>query len=193
MLQLWQLFNLTVESIILDVGGNEFNWMLFKSSSNVILLNLEVQERRNKCNFNWIIADGRNLPFKDDAFELVYSNSVIEHLGSIDSQHLFAAECRRVGKGYYVQTPNRRFPVEPHLITPFIHFLPKSLQRRLLKNFTLWGLITRPSEEQCDAFMREVRLLDRQELNRLFPDSKIYNEYILGFVKSIIAVRKPSQ
>ena len=69
-----------------------------------------------------------------------------------------------IGKGYYVQTLNRRFSIEPHLLAPFIHFLPRAFQERLLQNFTLWGLVTRPSEKQCDSFLQEVRLLDEREM-----------------------------
>jgi 2-polyprenyl-3-methyl-5-hydroxy-6-metoxy-1,4-benzoquinol methylase len=58
------------------------------------------------------------------SFDIVFSNSVIEHVGDAESQQQFAHEIARVGRAYWVQTPNRRFPVEPHLLTPFLHFLP---------------------------------------------------------------------
>ena len=193
MRQLWQLFDLTAESIILDVGGNEFNWMLYCSSlPQVTLLNLTVSRER-KSNFTWIVGDGRHLPFKDGAFEMIYSNSMIEHLGMIGNQRLFAEECRRVGQNYYVQTPNKWFFMEPHLITPFINWLPRIFQRLLLRDFTVWGWITRPTSQYSESFMKEVRLLDEKELKQLFPKCKIYREYFLGFVKSIIAVKMPSR
>jgi len=193
MRQLWQLFDLTAESIILDVGGNEFNWMLYSSSPpKVTLLNLTISRER-KSNFTWIVGDGRHLPFKDGDFDLVYSNSVIEHLGCIENQRLFAAECRRVAQNYYVQTPNKRFFMEPHLITPFINWLPRRIQRLLLRDFTVWGWITRPNSQSCESFIKEVRLVDEKELKQLFPKCKIYREYFLGFVKSITAVKMPSR
>ena len=192
MRQLWQLFDLNSETIILDVGGNEFNWMLYNSPLRVTLLNLSVPRER-ESNFIWVVADGRHLPFKDETFDLVYNNSVIEHLGLIENQRLFAAECRRVGGNYYVQTPNKWFFIEPHLITPFIHWLPHRAQKLLLRNFTVWGWITRPTLQYCESFMKELRLLDEREMKKLFPECKIYRECFLGFVKSIIAVRKPSQ
>jgi len=137
----------------------------------------------------WIIADGRHLPFKDKAFDIIYSNSVIEHLGDFASQQAFAREIARVGMRYYVQTPNKWFPVEPHLLTPFIHYLPKSVQKRFLRHFTIWGLVTRPTVEQCDSFLQEVRLLDKQELKQLFPDSEIWGERVLGLTKSLVALK----
>lgn len=131
------------------------------------------------------------MPFKDAAFEVVYSNSVIEHLGDWASQQTFAKEIARVGIRYYVQTPNKRFPIEPHLLTPlihyFLHFLPRSLQRFLLRYFTLWGWVTCPMVWECERFLREVRLLDEHELRRLFPDAKIQRERFLGMTKSLVA------
>ena len=182
-------FKLTTESRILDVGGYEFNWGLLRFLPNVTLLNLAVPR---ESNFTWVVADGRHLPFKTGAFDLVYSNSVIEHLGSFENQRLFAAECQRVGLSYYVQTPNKWFFMEPHLITPFIHWLPRKIQRLLLRNFTVWGWITRPTSQYCESFMNETRLLDKSELQRLFPDAEIRHERFLGLSKSIMAVKKSS-
>ncbi|GAG25121.1 unnamed protein product, partial [marine sediment metagenome] len=177
-------FRASRKTRVLDVGGTPFNWSLLPEQPELVFVNLSA---RKGC--DWIIADGRHLPFKDGAFDVVYSNSVIEHLGTMESQRLFADECRRVGLRYYVQTPNKWFPVEPHLITPFIHYLPRSVQRRLLRNFTVWGLVTRPTAQQCESFVQEVRLLDERELNQLFPDSQIWHERVLGITKSLIAVR----
>jgi len=99
MRQFGKLFKLNAESGVLDVGGSEFNWMLLEFQPHVTLLNLSVPR---KSNFSCVVADGAHLPFKDGAFELVYSNSVIEHLGNFENQQLFADECRRVGLSYYV-------------------------------------------------------------------------------------------
>ena len=114
---------------------------------------------------------------------------MIEHLGYFENQQLFAAECRRVGLSYYVQTPNKFFFIEPHLITPFIHWLPHRVQRLLLRNFTVWGWITRPTKKECESFMNEVRLLSARDLQRLFPDAEIQHERFLGLSKSIMAVK----
>lgn len=116
------------------------------------------------------------------------SNSVIEHLGTSDGQQEFAREVRRVGKGYFVQTPNRYFPVESHLLTPFVHWLPRCWQKKLLRNFTLWRLITRPGQEYCARFHAEVRLLSKAEMAELFPGARIVTERFLGLPKSLIAI-----
>lgn len=186
MRQFWQRFRLTPEARVLDVGGFEFNWSLLPALPRLTIINLALPSER-KPGVAWLVADGRFLPFKDKAFDVVYSNSVIEHLSNAESQHLFATECRRVGVRYYVQTPNKWFPVEPHLLTPIVHWLPRSLQRQLLRNFTLWGLITRPSEHRCEALLQEIRLLDKQDLRGLFPEAEIWHERVLGLTKSLMA------
>lgn len=188
MRKFWHGFNLTPRMRVLDVGGTWYNWSLLPEHPRLTILNLSLSPDRSR-QADWLIADARHLPFKDGAFDVVYSNSVIEHLSNAGNQHLFAAECSRVGQRYYIQTPNRRFPIEPHLITPFIHWLPRRFQRRLLRNMTLWGLLTRPSEQRCDDFMQEIHLLDEYDLKGLFPEAAIWRERFLGLIKSLIAVK----
>jgi hypothetical protein len=177
-------FGITQSTRVLDVGGSEFNWRFLPERPQLVILNL----RASSGSKDWVVGDGCHLPFVDRAFDVVYSNSVIEHLGTSTNQRLFAAECARVGKRYYVQTPNRQFVVEPHLITPFIHWLPRTWQLRLLRNFTTWGLITRPTKQQCGCFLDEVRLLGYREMRALFPQAAIWRERFLGLTKSFIAV-----
>jgi hypothetical protein len=114
---------------------------------------------------------------------------VIEHLGNFEAQNLFAAGVRRVGLRYYVQTPNKWFLVEPHLITPFVHWLPRRIQRLLLRNFTVWGLVTRPTRQYCESFMNEVRLLDKMIYNSFSPIPILCMNAFGGLSKSIIAVK----
>ena len=174
--------------MILDIGGTSFNWTLIDHSKNVVLLNLSIPPVKDPS-FNYLVADGRALPFPDQSVDIVYSNSVIEHLSNWENQKRFAAEVRRVGKRYYVQTPNRQFWIEPHLLTPLIHFLPKRWQRRLLRSFTLWGWLTRPSAQQVERYLEEIRLLSQDELMTLFPDGILWEERFLVWVKSFLVCK----
>lgn len=182
------LFKVTEATRVLDVGGDWFNWSLVSAMPSLTIVNLYLPKKQKDA-ITWIIADGRHLPFKEGAFDVAYSNSVIEHLGDLTSQQAFAQEIKRVGRRYFVQTPNKWFLVEPHLLTPFIHWLPRSVQKRLLRYFTVWGLVTRPSEAECKRFLDEVRLLDRQQVGALFPQALVLKERILGITKSFIAFR----
>ena len=174
---------------ILDVGGFPAFWEDTDFDAHITTLNLQAVEvppaMRARCTA--MIGDGTRLPFGDGEFDIVFSNSVIEHLGGWEQQQRFAREICRVGRRYYVQTPAREFPVEPHLLAPFIHWLPMGLQRRLVRNGTGWGLITRPTPGQVEAILGEIRLLTFEELQALFPDSLILREKFLGFTKSYSA------
>ena len=85
------------------------------------------------------------LPYRPGAFDIAFSNSVIEHVGSFEEQTRFAEQLRRVATGVWVQTPARGFPLETHLLMPLIHYLPLRWQTRLVRNLTVWGWLTRPT------------------------------------------------
>ena len=184
-----ELFKPGERTRIIDVGGYEFNWTLIDVKPHVLLVNLE-DEHWRKGQFTKIKGDGRHLDFADHSFDIAYSNSVIEHVGTRADQVAFAKEVRRVAKRYYVQTPNRNFFVEPHLIAPFIHLLPYPLTRKLVRRFSVWGWVQKPCQATVDEFLGSIRLLDRHEMQRLFPDAEILEETFMGMTKSLIAVRR---
>jgi hypothetical protein len=186
--QFCEIFAINDQTRVIDVGGYEMNWQLAKTKPKVLLVNLEAGEWE-RGRFSGMQGDGRHLVFGDDSFDIAYSNSVIEHVGGWEDQVAFANEIRRVAPEYYVQTPNRRFFFEPHLIAPFVHYLPRRFQGSLARYFTVWGLVTKPSRDQVDGFLDSIRLLNKTELQMLFPDARIIEEKFLGLVKSIIAVR----
>jgi hypothetical protein len=176
---------------VLDVGGTQYNWQFMKHRCFIVVVNLskpvEWDDQLKDLTFEQ--GDGTKMKYDSNTFDIVYSNSVIEHLGTWERQKDFAKECSRVGKGLWVQTPAKCFPVEPHLITSFIHWLPLKLQSRLMRNFTLWGIITRPTQQFIDGFLRERRLLSLREMKILFPDCRIVKERFLFMTKSYIAVK----
>ncbi|HEY3826073.1 MAG TPA: methyltransferase domain-containing protein [Bryobacteraceae bacterium] len=187
---------ITAETRVLDVGGTPDCWRLLPVTPRVTLLNTPRAKDDLGGAERWVAGDGRALPFRDGAFDVVFSNSVIEHVGDADSQRRFAAEIARVGRAYWVQTPNRWFPVEQHLMTPFLHWLPQRWQRRLAPRFNLWKLLVRttPGQKQyyVDHYLSEIRLLSTAELRKLFPDAQVVRERFLGWTKSLLAVRKKS-
>ncbi len=182
-------FELDPQTSVLDLGGSEYYWPWLKVRPRVIVANFEQRDLK-KADLDWVRADGRNLPFKDGAFDVVYCNSVLEHLPDEGSRSAMAREVARVGRGYSVQTPNRWFPVDAHTLTPAFHFLPRRWQARLARDFTLWGWLQRPTPAEARGFVENIRLLTAQDLQRLFPDAVIERERFLGLTKSVIAVRQ---
>jgi SAM-dependent methyltransferase len=115
------------------------------------------------------------LPFGDDEYDLVYCSSVIEHVAP-ERREAFAAELRRVARGWFVQTPALWFPIEPHSLLPAAHWLPVALRRRY------WRLGAAGAWE-------DVALLRRAELERLFGPAR--PERVGPLVKSWVCVSRP--
>jgi SAM-dependent methyltransferase len=115
------------------------------------------------------------LPFADGEFDLAYCNSVIEHVAAA-RRPAFAAELRRVARGWYVQTPARSFPIEPHSLLPGAQWLPVALRR------IYWRL-------GATGAWEEVALLRRGELEALFGTAE--PERFGPLAKSWVSVRRP--
>ncbi len=178
---------------ILDVGGTESYWkrMNFNESEDVCvtLLNLTHTSVSLK-GFTSIVGNACDLSeFDDDQFDIVFSNSVIEHLFTFKNQTLMANEVRRVGKNYIIQTPNRYFPIEPHWMVPLFQFIPFRLRVFLTNNFTLGHHPKAKNYEKAVMRVKEVKLLNKNEMKILFPDGLIYEEKILGLIKSLTSYR----
>lgn len=111
---------LTREMRVLDVGGTVEIWSLAPVMPRLVLLNQAFWPPQMEGAEGVILGDGASLPFADQSFDLVFSNSVIEHVGSRATQARFASEIARVGKQFWLQTPSRYFPIEQHLWTPLV-------------------------------------------------------------------------
>ncbi len=187
-------FRISSRTRILDVGGSPQIWELASVKPQLTILNLPGGIEPSELQIVNVIGDGRLLPFPDEAFDIVFSNSVIEHVGTHADQRRFANEIARVGRSYWVQTPNRRFPIELHLMLPLIHFLPKRWQRPIVNRFTLWERLARPSADArafyLEHFLNDLNLLDAARLKTFFPDGMLIAERVLGMPKSLIAFRK---
>jgi Methyltransferase domain len=186
-------FALTPRTRVLDVGGSSKIWDFVTVRPRLTIVNLPSAVDAERRDEDHVAADGCLLPFRDGSFDVVFSNSVIEHVGSVVNQQRFAAEIARVGRYYWVQTPNRNAPFEMHVMLPFVHLLPKRWQFTIIRTFTPWELLARPTEDQKEHFynhvVQDLRLLDDEELQSLFPGAQIINERVLGLPKSLLAVR----
>jgi SAM-dependent methyltransferase len=157
---------------ILDVGCGTAGLAGFEPDADIT--GLDAANRPDYSGRRFVQGDARALPFDDGSFEIAYSNSLVEHLDPANRQR-FADEIRRVAGRYWVQTPNRYFPVEPHVLLPGFQFLPESARRRLWR----LGMPRTPYEQ--------IELLDAADLRELFPDAVILRERFAGMTKSLIA------
>jgi SAM-dependent methyltransferase len=104
----------------------------------------------------YVQGDACALPFPDGAFDVVFSNAVIEHVGDRARQRMLVSEAIRVGRRVFLTTPNRRFPVEVHTRLPLVHWLP--------------GAVSHPVYRAAGkGFATDVHLLTRRSFEELFP------------------------
>lgn len=194
----WEYFRNLSDSIerpmsILDVGGTETIWERIGFANQpdiqITLLNL-FESPSSFSNIESIQGDARDLSqYADGQFDIVFSNSVIEHVGDEKDIARMASEIRRVGKNYYVQTPNRYFPIEPHFVFPMFQFLPIRVRTMLLQNFRMGWIPRIPDRAEAESMARSVHLLSKREMAALFPDATVAEERLFGLTKSIQCFR----
>ncbi|MGC8949642.1 class I SAM-dependent methyltransferase [Chloroflexus sp.] len=175
---------------ILDVGGTETFWKVVGVGEmehvEITLLNLQLVPT-SLPGFRAIVGDATDLSqFSDGYFDVVFSNSVIEHLGTYSNQSRMAKEVQRVGKCYWIQTPNYYFPIEPHFLFPGFHWLPLKARVWLVAHFDLGWYKRAENVEMAKEIVQSIRLLKKEELLKLFPGGKLYYERLFGLVKSFV-------
>jgi hypothetical protein len=189
----------TSEDLVLDVGGYPWNWIARPQlAKRIDCLNLHEVNWENSRHPNFriraLVGDGCSLPYGNNSYDILFSNSVIEHVGDWEKQKAFAREARRVGRRLWIQTPALECPIEPHFLAPFVHWLPIFIRRRLLRWFTPWGWIQKPTQEEIDKIISFTKLLSKKQMKELFPDCVIITERLWGiFPKSYIAYRIKSE
>jgi hypothetical protein len=183
---------------ILDVGGTPTYWgivpreLLRQKKVRIVLLNLKAFEIDPAIAdiFESVAGDACSMPeYRDAEFDLVHSNSVIEHVGLWDNMQRMANEVRRVGRAYYLQTPNYWFPIEPHYLFPFLHWMPFPWRINLALRMRLGSWPRATSVAQAAAAQQAAILLNTKMMRALFPDAHLSKERVLGLAKSLIAIR----
>jgi hypothetical protein len=180
---------------ILDLGGTERYWRPFRQdletfNCEVTLVNL-VRAESSDTRFVSLEGDATQVSFADNSFDLVHSNSTIEHVGRWPQMQAMAREVRRLAPAYYLQVPYFWFPVEPHFRAPFFHWLPEQLRARLLMRLALGhGGRKRQNIDEAMRAVQSAQLLDIMQLQCLFPDAEIGRERIFGVTKSLLAIRR---
>lgn len=176
---------------VLDLGGRLEFWSRAPlRPHSLVLVNLLEGEGRRSEWFEEVRADACDLPstILERGYDLVFSNSLIEHLGGYSARCAFADTVRRASPRHWIQTPYRYFPLEPHWLFPGFQFLPLSMKARIA---TCWPLNhPRPSSRRSAiASSLGVELIDRTEMAYHFPQSRIMHERFLGLPKSLVALR----
>jgi hypothetical protein len=129
----------------------------------------------------FVVADGRALPFPDATFDIGFSNAVIEHVGDRDEQRRFISEMLRTCRRIFVATPNGSFPLDPHTLLPFVHWLPRRLRHPLLR-------LTGNAFWASEAILNP---LNEREFRKVFPSTarlRLLPQRVLGLTTVLIAI-----
>lgn len=179
--------------IVLDIGvspeshGKVINFFeyLYSWPHNVTALSISDCSHLEKKfpGLKFVKYDGEKLPFKDNQFDIVFCNAVIEHVGNYEKQKSFANEVVRVAKKVFVSTPNRWYPIEFHTRLPFTHWLPTIVYRVMWEKM---GIAEWSKEEN-------LNLLDKRSFAELFKQYELNFSYVrfFGFVSNLIAWKAP--
>lgn len=189
------LHALPATSRILDVGGTPHLWLkhrsLLPNTATVTLFNSEQVESAPTNGMSFVQGDARDLSrYADGEFDICFSNSLIEHFPSLSEQQTVAHEIRRVARSYFVQTPNKYFPLEPHFLIPGWQFMPVRLRAFVLRRCSLGWIPRARNEEEARSAVTGIRLLSGREFHALFPDATISRETVGPLTKSWIAMRR---
>jgi hypothetical protein len=179
---------------VIDIGCTEWYWSIASGHLGdgrvqIDLINLEGNQS-TKPNFRNLVGNACDVhEFDDMSYDLVHSNSVIEHVVTWDAMLRMASNVRRLAPAYFVQTPYFWFPIEPHFRFLLFHWIPESWRYRLGMTRDMGYMEKASSISDAVRSVQSAALLDYGQFSALFPDAEIRSERILGLTKSLIAVR----
>ena len=179
---------------ILDVGGRAGFWDTVETTKieSIAIANIheaDISATSTKFNMRGVYADALDLSrFTDGQFDMVVSNSMIEHLGSWKNIKACAAQLQSVANYGYIQTPSFWFPIEQHFMIPFFHWLPPQVRVILLPYLPRAGYEDVESVDNVRQYIEEINLVTEGELKFLFPAARVHKERILFLTKSYAAV-----
>lgn len=190
----WQMFEERFPDIadmrVLDLGGFVKFWReMPKRPGELVIMNLDVQDTAH-LQEDWarvVTGDACAPPASvaNDRFDLVFSNSLIEHVGGHLKRQELADVVEELAPHHWVQTPYRYFPVEAHYLFPGFQFLPVRARAALAHRWAFSAWRSAPSEAVHDVLW--VEFLSQTEMQYYFPKSEILQEKFCGLTKSIIA------
>ena len=183
---------------ILDIGGRRDYWKLldpaYKGRIHITILNTEEDVGKESAEdigikIDTVVGDGTHMPeYADGAFDLTHSNSVIEHVGLYRDMAGLAKETARVGRAYYLQTPNFWFPLEPHYGVPFFHWLPEPTRIWCHSHLNV-GFAKKCGFNEALTRVDHTRIVSRRLLRHLLPDGTQESERFVGLTKSLVVYR----
>jgi hypothetical protein len=196
-MQRWEMFSNafpTIEKLrVLDVGGTVEAWRRAPvKPRHVTVLNLFEPGESDDNSITPVTGDACNAADElaranvETNFDLVFSNSLIEHVGGHAARSRVAGQVHRLAEHHWVQTPYRYFPLEPHWLFPGMQFMPTAARVQIAR---YWPLLRAANAENAIHMVLWTELIGVTEMRDYFPNSTILHERVLGMTKSLIAVK----
>lgn len=188
--QRWDLFNAEFPDLpsmrVLDLGGTPGYWRSAPvRPAAVTTVNLTAPDAPEP----WLTTSAGDACTVDaTGYDLVVSNSLLEHLGGTERRRQFADVVHRAADRHWVQTPYRYFPVEPHWLFPGFQFLPVAARVAVTRHWR-YGHRYQPDPKRALRLVLEVDLVCAKEMAHLFPGSRLWRERAAGLTKSLVAIR----
>jgi len=174
---------------ILDLGGTPAAWQSApRRPEHVVAVNLDRRHHSTK-DVRCVVADACALPsaLRAERFDLVFSSSLLEHVGGHARRRQFATTVHEMADHHWIQTPYRYFPIEPHWVFPGFQFLPFSVRVAVSQRWKL-GHVRARDRQTAIKRVSGVELIGVTEMRSYFPNSEIWFERYAGLVKSLVAI-----
>jgi len=182
------------EMRVLDLGGSVLAWeSAAVRPRHVTIVNADVRISATSSNWYDVVhgdACGPPESLLRKEFDLVFSNSLLEHVGGNARRRELAAVVDRFAARHWVQTPYRYFPVEPHWLVPGMQFLPLSTRVAIARRWPFGPANRHTDPSRVVAEVASVELVTLTEMRDYFPRSEIWVERVLGAPKSLVAIRQ---
>lgn len=179
------------EMRVIDLGGTPHSWRLAPvKPCSVTTINLHEFHSDDK-RIEAVKGDACELPaiFRSEKFDLVYSNSLVEHVGGHANRLRLADSIHSLADRHWVQTPYRYFPIEPHWVFPGFQWLPYEVRVQISLRWHA-GHVKTHSRTDAESLVDEIELIGISQMRNYFPNSTIWYERFLGLVKSLVAIKE---
>lgn len=190
MLEFYRRFPNLESCRLLDLGGTLDFWETVPiAPRELVVVNLAKQSAQSSVRGQSVCADACDFDTRDwGEFDIVFSNSLIEHVGGIHRRETLALSIRRAAPHYWVQTPNRYFPIEPHWQFPGLQFLPMPARVQVAQRWHFGHMKCADYDQAVEACLW-TELLSATEFRSLFPDGMLWKERVAGVTKSLVMVK----
>lgn len=172
---------------VLDLGGTAVSWrVLGLRPGSVTIVNLGGVEGPYEPWMEIVNADACKGGF--GKYDLVFSNSLMEHLGGHARRQQFADVVQESASAWWIQTPYRYFPIEPHWIFPGFQFLPFRARVMVCQHWNRLHVPARKDRAEAAAIVASIELISATEMRAYFPTSEIWYERLGILPKSLAAI-----